>query len=113
MPRDGYPPPRATRSCRPRQPHTAVRQSCKHPHRCSPFTSGKGRLPAGEQQPNVWDVLVEFGWGAAPRAYRLKAITPLLLIQHQSGQFLATENHDVLIVEIRYMCGGPLLSELL
>src|SRR6516165_1844996 len=37
-------------------------QSCKHPHRCSPsfargITSGKGRLPAGEQQPHVWDVL--------------------------------------------------------
>src|SRR5271165_7294383 len=37
-------------------------QPCKHRHRCSPsipveITSEKGRLPAGEQQPHVWDVL--------------------------------------------------------
>src|SRR5215831_2520206 len=67
MPRDAYPHPA------PHDPaglvnHTHRRpletnvQSCKHPHRCSPsfargITSGKGRLPAGEPQPNVWDVL--------------------------------------------------------
>src|SRR5215467_8009603 len=45
-----------------RRPLETNVQSCKHPHRCSPsfargITSGKGRLPAGEQQPHVWDVL--------------------------------------------------------
>src|SRR5262249_26667837 len=49
-----------------RRPLETNVQSCKHPHRCSPsfargITSEKGRLPAGEQQPNVWDVSVEFG----------------------------------------------------
>src|SRR5262244_1732577 len=42
-----------------RRPLETNVQSCKHPHRCSPsfargITSGKGRLPAGEQQPHVW-----------------------------------------------------------
>jgi hypothetical protein len=46
-----------------RRPLESNVQSCKHPHRFSPscargITSGKGRLPAGEQQPHVWDVLV-------------------------------------------------------
>src|SRR5262249_27060583 len=46
-----------------RRPLETNVQSCKHPHRCSPsfargITSGKGRLPAGEQQPHVWDVLM-------------------------------------------------------
>src|SRR5262249_50855440 len=45
-----------------RRPLETNVQSCKHPHRCSPsfargITSGKDRLPAGEQQPHVWDVL--------------------------------------------------------
>src|SRR5215472_16620537 len=45
-----------------RRPLETNVQSCKHPHRCSPsfargITSGKGRFPAGEQQPHVWDVL--------------------------------------------------------
>src|SRR5215468_2826001 len=45
-----------------RRPLETNVQSCTHPHRCSPsfargITSGKGRLPAGEQQPHVWDVL--------------------------------------------------------
>src|SRR5262245_56119270 len=46
-----------------RRPLETNVQSCKHPLRCSPsfargITSGKGRLPAGEQQPHVWDVLL-------------------------------------------------------
>src|SRR5262249_18156972 len=45
-----------------RRPLETNVQSCKHSHRCSPsfargITSGKDRLPAGEQQPHVWDVL--------------------------------------------------------
>src|SRR5262244_1261611 len=73
-----------------RRPLETNVQSCKHPHRCSPsfargITSGKGRLPAGEQQPHVWDVLVEFGWGAAPRAYRLKASNAAPLISTSIG----------------------------
>src|SRR5215472_8228304 len=48
-----------------RRPLETNVQSCKHPHRCSPsfargITSGKGRLPAGEQQPHVWDVLAYY-----------------------------------------------------
>src|SRR5262245_27268123 len=44
-----------------RRPLETNVQSCKHPHRCSPsfargITSGKGRLPAGEQQSHVWHV---------------------------------------------------------